>query len=215
MAGVNCQWCGRATSSKYKICMMCKRAKHTETLSVWKDYLSQLVDFQLTQRAEPKVPTSGIVLPGRKTFDFKEQLAISDVRESEFIELYKGPKLTKSIDRKWDFDRKDGLKIELKTDTYDMSKTQNFFMERFSDIKRQSPGGPWRALEDGVDHWIYWFPSGKVYFEFKDLEDLVKVLDEVTEKHYMLNVPNKGWTTGGYKVPRDLLSKLYRKVGHK
>lgn len=143
-----------------------------------------------------------------KVFDFKEQLEWSHGKESEFIDLYLGPKLVKSTNRKWDFDTPDGKKIELKTDTYDIAKTPNFFMERYSDITKKSPGGPWRAAEDGVDRWIYWFPSGNVYYEFTDLPELIKVLDEVTEKYFMFSIRNKAWTTGGYKVPRlPLLDK--------
>lgn len=151
----------------------------------------------------------------KKVFDFKKQLAYSHAQEAAFLNLYQGESLTLSLDRKWDYITENGLKMELKTDTYDTVKTPNFFMERYSDISKKSPGGPWRSLEHGVDLFVYWFPSNKVYYEFQDLAELVKVLDVLTDKQYMMSVRNKGWLTGGYKVLRESLQDLYKKVEYK
>lgn len=146
------------------------------------------------------------------TFKFKEMLAYGQEQERKFIKIYKTHKLALSEDRRWDYLTPRGLKVELKSDTYDYTKTDNFFMEKYSDMAKKSPGGPWRAAEDGVDIWIYWFPKNKVYYEFRNLDELIKVLNEMTEKMYVIGIKNQAWITGGFKVPRDMLHKYYRRV---
>lgn len=148
-------------------------------------------------------------------FDFKEMLQWSNEQEQQFMKTYKKHKLIPSTDRKWDFTTPRGLKVELKSDTYDADKTGNFFLERYSDMYKKTPGGIWRSAQDGVDIFIYHFVSNNVYYEFRDLPDLVKVLDKLTEKMYVVGVRNKAWITGGYKIPRDLLCNYFTRVKYK
>lgn len=157
-------------------------------------------------------------MPENNKFNFKEQLAWSNKQESLFLDIYKKLKkikLMKAEDRRWDFETSKGIKIELKTDTYDADKTQNFFMERYSDLYKKTPGGLWRSVQDDVDVWLYWFPKNKVFYEFQDLPKCIKVLDKIVEEQYIVRVLNQGWTTGGYKVPRDLLHKFWKKYEYK
>jgi hypothetical protein len=128
--------------------------------------------------------------------------------EIEFCHRYPKKLLRVEGHRKWDFDCTDGYAYELKTDTYSMHKSQNFFMERWSVLDKKKPGGPWQALENGADIFIYCFINNKTYFEFKDLPALVDRLDLLTEKQGLVYIPNKGWTTAGYKVKRDSLKDL-------
>jgi len=143
------------------------------------------------------------------TFDFKEQLALGDRGEEIFLERYHR-KI--EIYPKHDFDfiskcRKH--KIELKTDTYNMDKTENFFIERWSDLHKERPGSIWQSIPKGVNIFCYMFVRHNVYFEFTNLPALRDFLDDYLVNKSYVAVKNKGWITAGYKVPRDLLSDYY------
>jgi hypothetical protein len=144
----------------------------------------------------------------KKPFDFKEQIAIGDVGQRLFIQHYHTP-IVQFGPHKADFKRlSDGKLVELKTDSYDMGKTENFFIERFSSFNTKSPGGPWQSKEKRVPIFCYFFIKNGVYFEF-DTKELVKFLDPIAEKAGLIFIPNKGWTTAGFKVPREKLKHLY------
>lgn len=104
-----------------------------------------------------------------------------------------------------------GQSVELKTDTYDPEKTPNFFMERYSDINNQSPGGPWRAREHGISLFVYFFPKGRIWYEFWNVPHLVDTLDELTKNQSMFNIRNHAWTTGGFKVDRESIKNMWVK----
>ena len=145
-----------------------------------------------------------------KTFDFQKQLKVGAKGEELFLSLY--PNVTKTDGIKHDFEW-NGKTIELKTDTYSMEDTPNFFMEHISDVKSMdSPktkmGGPWRALEDGVDYFVYMFSKQKKCFWFRP-KDLVKFLDEHIKTLGYKVIRNKGWTSRGYAVAREKVSHLY------
>jgi hypothetical protein len=149
-------------------------------------------------------------------FDFHSMLAWSNEQEKHFAEnIYKKHKLLPPEDRTHDFLTPRGLKVELKSDTYDMNKSGNFFMEKYSNMYKKTPGGIWRAEADGIDIFIYHFVNNKVYYEFRDLKKVVKFLTKLTDNDYMVSIPNKGYYTGGYKVPRDLLADYYTRVTYK
>lgn len=144
-----------------------------------------------------------------KVWDMKTQLSYGLKAELEFCERYHR-KLTKVDEhRLWDFECGKGIRYELKTDTYPLSKTPNFFMERWSVLGKDKPGGPWQALSHEADVFIYYFASDKTYFQFDDIAALVGRLDVLTKKSGMVYIPNKGWTTAGYKVKRADLEDLY------
>lgn len=147
-----------------------------------------------------------------KIWDFKTQLSQAEKHELEFVKIYKKHKLTKSTDRRWDFNTPRGLKVELKCDTYDVTKTPYFFAERYSDMYKKTPGGIWQSQTHDVDIFIYWFVNSRVYYEFRDLTKLIQVLNKMTEKMYVVGVRNKGYITGGFKLPRDLLHQYYTRV---
>ena len=147
-----------------------------------------------------------------KTWDFKTQLNQAEKHELEFTKIYKKHKLTKSADRRWDFNTPRGLRVELKCDTYDATKTPYFFLERYSDMYKKSPGGIWQSVGHDVDIFIYWFVNSGVYYEFRNLQDLIKVLEKLTENLYMIGIRNRGYITGGYKLTRDLLHPYFTRV---
>ncbi len=144
-----------------------------------------------------------------KVWDFKVQLEVGSRAEELFLERYPR-KLEIFPGREYDFLVKSSREtIELKTDTYNINKSSNFFFERYSDVRRKTPGGPWRAHKDSVDIFCYYFVRHNIWFEFRDIPKLISRLNDLTEKKGLIYIKNKGWVTGGYKVPRDSLSDLF------
>ena len=107
---------------------------------------------------------------------------------------------------KYDFSYK-GKSVELKTDSYSMTKTPNFFVERYSDVERGTNGGPWRAAHDDVTYFVYMYSLQRKCFWFNPKE-LVKFLDVYVKGKSMVSIPNKTWTTTGYLIPRTVVSNL-------
>jgi hypothetical protein len=144
-------------------------------------------------------------------FSFKKQLAVGSAAEEAFLSGYREP-IILAHHLTYDFKRiSDGAKLELKTDTYDMHKYPNFFLERWGNVAEKKPGGPWRARRDRVDVFIYFFSQHGVYFEFIDIKELCaradKVIKRKSTKEFMIK--NKGWMTHGYAVPRIDFSDLF------
>lgn len=92
-------------------------------------------------------------------------------------------------------------KVEIKTDFYDSTKTGNFFIERYSDMRVCSPGGPWQAVQHGCKYFVYHFLNCGSGWLFST-DDLVPVLDKVIATIKPTEVKNVRWTTIGFKVPR-------------
>lgn len=142
-------------------------------------------------------------------FNFQAQLTVGSRGEELFLERYPD-KLAIHPHNAYDFDcLTTGRKIELKTDTYNINKTNNFFMERYSDVHRQSPGGVWQSAEKGVDVFCYYFVRHNIWFQFNDLPELITRLEDLTARQGLVYIKNKGWVTAGYTVPRDDLADLF------
>ena len=101
----------------------------------------------------------------------------------------------------------DNRLVELKSDFYDMSATDNFFMERWSNSTKKSNGGPWQALDNNTDLFVYWFPLNNYMYVFETTK-LVEKLKNVTKNMELVKVLNKGYITLGYKVERSLLKDV-------
>lgn len=101
---------------------------------------------------------------------------------------------------------KSGETIELKSDYYDSDRTENFFFERYSydDID----GGPWQALKNKNDYFVYFFIKNDVEYIF-DTQQLVDKLDEIVSNYKLIDVPNKNHITRGYKIPREVFKEIY------
>lgn len=139
-------------------------------------------------------------------FDFKEQLTIGAAGEEAFRKLY--PKLEKADGIKFDF-AFNGKTVELKTDTYAMNKTQNFFMEKYSSIESKKLGGPWRAAKDKVNYFVYMYSKDQKCFWFDSIK-LADFLDIYVKekKPRQSEVVNTSWTAMGYLVPRKDVAHL-------
>lgn len=140
-------------------------------------------------------------------FDFDKQLAIGDAGEEFLRQQHPSLCLAPEDERKYDLYCSDyHTTIELKTDTYRHDKTPNFFMERetrSSGVAKD--GGPWRALADGVDYFVYMFvkPTPVAYW-WCELKALVDWLDDwiAVKRRYVHRIRNKGWEARGFLVPR-------------
>lgn len=121
-----------------------------------------------------------------------------------FLDFYSGSTKTDGIvyDLLWS-----GKSIELKTDTYSMSSTENFFMEKYSNDKDYALGGPFRAAKDCVDYFCYLFINDRMIFWFEPLP-LVNFLETYIIGQKPKEIKNVKWTTIGYTVPREDCQKL-------
>jgi hypothetical protein len=139
-----------------------------------------------------------------KTFYWKAQLNVGQRGEDLFAEMY--PKVTKTDGRVSDFVL-NGEGIELKTDTYSMDATPNFFMEYYGNVDKAAIGGPWRAAKDGVTWFVYMFIQQKKCFWFRS-ETLVKFLNEHIKTLKPKSVKNRGYEALGYAVSREACAHL-------
>jgi hypothetical protein len=157
---------------------------------------------------------------GQKTWGFKEQLSLGKKGEEMLKQIYHAPPLTTNEGREWDLNRKDGARIEVKTDTYDEDRTENFFFERWSVGRKdgvmlppaeRKPGSVWQSLEKGATVLVYYFVNSNVYYEFSNLYLLKIALEQFIkiEKPREIFVRNRGYDAVGYKVPRRVLQSLY------
>lgn len=160
------------------------------------------------QQAEWEDDVADTVVPNGKVWSFDEQLKKGRKGERLLLKHWPHPVRKHAELKGPDFVDSTGRIIELKSDSYELAKTPNFFIERWS--REGVAGGPWQALEKGVTCFVYLFPDAKTWFIFEDLRLLVRTLDKLTEGCYLHNVRNVAWTTQGYKVERALLKHLYR-----
>lgn len=145
------------------------------------------------------------------SWSWKKQLEVGQNGEHMLIQHYHEP-LIVAHNLKWDFVQlSDGAKVEVKTDTYDMNSTPNFFMERWGNEADKKPGGPWRARKHSVDHFVYFFVANRTYFVFTDVKELCARADKIAKRKSTreIKVKNKGYLTVGYPMPRDEFEDLY------
>jgi len=154
-----------------------------------------------------------------KVHKFKKSLTVGEKGEQLFGNYYTG-QVEWAGGREYDFTIllvPDG-KTELKSDDYPMSKTPNFFIEKFSNDKDYKPGGPYSAFLNGVDYFIYQFLNDKRLFVFKDLLSLVADVDDYVHRSGLELTPVRNevgygmYNTLGYKIPRTALKHLYKEI---
>jgi hypothetical protein len=138
---------------------------------------------------------------------FQRQLRVGQIGEVLFYQAHQGT-LRQEGGREHDFTcLLSGEKYELKSDLYNMEATPYFFIERYSNAEKKSPGGPWQALTHGADWFCYMFVTNLRVFKF-NTRALVERLEGLLAEHAPVNIPNKTWTTVGYKIPREALADL-------
>lgn len=147
-------------------------------------------------------------------WNFKEQLEIGDRGEQLFLENYP-KKLEVWPGRDGDFiEVNSRKKVELKTDTYNINKTENFFIERYSLYNPEfpeltKPGGMWQAKEHGCEIFCYMFVRHNIWFQFNDIPATLMELESLTKGMGLIYIKNHGYVTAGYKIPRDKLKELF------
>ena len=150
------------------------------------------------------------------TYEFQQSLKLGDAGEESFHKAY--PHLIYDSCEGHDFvDEGTGKTIELKTDFWSMSKTQNFFMEMYSDDINYKLGGPFRSQVHGTDVFAYYFISEGVVFWFDNIEKLTQRIHKYVNHYYisMKTIPNRRYNTLGYAIPRLEFFDLYKefKIG--
>ena len=141
-------------------------------------------------------------------FIFEDSLKKGDYGEKIFYDYFKD-KLEKQDGIVHDFKIKNtDIYIELKSDYYDIDKTENFFIEKYSDKNRNKYGGPWQALLNNNKYYIYFFVKNKILFIF-DTQKLIDKLNNVIEDLEEIDIINQSWLTTGYKVKREVLKDIY------
>lgn len=142
---------------------------------------------------------------------FTSSLRHGSLGEALFFQAHEG-ELKKESGRASDFSVvATGEHVELKSDMWDMNKTPNFFFERWGDRDAKKPGGPWQALANGANHFVYFYVPSLTYFSF-DTRKLVGALEAIIPSMKPTEVVNKNWITEGYRVPREKLKALYVEV---
>src|SRR5574343_90895 len=98
--------------------------------------------------------------------------------------------------------------IELKSDSYDMEKTPNLFMERWSVWETKKPGGVWQAQTKDIDLYCYWYPKNKIMLT-GDVNRLILNIEamKIPDKK-LIPIFNRGFTTKGYKLERKSLYEV-------
>jgi len=149
-------------------------------------------------------------------FDFEEQLKLGKEGELKFAELYPCFKYNNDKDvMAPDFVHKEtGSIAEVKYDNSvralkDKNGNQlNFFVEQYSNHAEMTLGGPFRAVEEGVDYYVYMFKQPFRIFIF----DACKFRDMAAELIYSglykeCFIKNKGWWTSGFPLPIEMFKE--------
>ncbi len=137
----------------------------------------------------------------RKVFNFRTDLARGDVGEQQFLStfpLYRKGEFVHQAEH--DFVHSiSGATVELKTDYYSMDRTPNLIVERYSSIESGKVGGPYRH-SSSLSYWVYYYIEDGVFLMY-DAAQLMEKVDSL--RLPITEIPNRGYTTGVYKVRRQ------------
>ncbi len=126
-----------------------------------------------------------------------------------FLNYYKKLNPRKSEDRAIDFFINGNESVELKSDSYKMKDTGNFFIETCGNETTGAPGGPYRALKDNIHWFVYLFIQDKTFFWFKPAQMVRSVNQYVSQTGIVpKRIINKTWVGLGYLIPRDVISNI-------
>lgn len=152
--------------------------------------------MQPYQFPQKRVQSYDLVERVRQWFERRaDVLEVRDFQDDPFF-YYKGDLMIVRSDGGIQF-------VEVKCESsYSRAATPNLAIERFSSIERQSPGGPWST---DADFYAHIYTDGLLVI--MNRRRLVSWLDtELTRDANTFayrEIPNEGWTTGTYLVPRE------------
>jgi hypothetical protein len=94
--------------------------------------------------------------------------------------------------------------VEVKNEhRYTRTTTPHLAIERYSSIEKQSPGGPWST---GADFYAHIYADGLLVI--MNRKRLIHWLETELARNPKIftyrEIPNAGWTTGTFLVPRQL-----------
>ena len=82
----------------------------------------------------------------------------------------------------------------------------NFFIEKFSNDEYQTLGGPFRAVSEGCDYYVYIFKKPCRIFILDAKKLLEKVNRLIETNHFPKKlIPNRNYKTSGYALPISAL----------
>lgn len=139
-----------------------------------------------------------------KTYNFEAQNEVGKAGEERFAARYPG--LRRKGLKDCDFEAPDGSWVELKTDARPANQTGNFFFEVFSNVQRNTPGGPWQAYGKGADFFVYQFSCGAEWW-FR-CEELVNFLEKTEDTWQVRQVGNERYQSAGLLVPLTAVEHL-------
>lgn len=142
-----------------------------------------------------------------KVFGFQKQLKQGEKGEQYFIKCYHNLSPRKSSAREVDIFINENEKVELKSDSYPESETENFFMELVGSTKTGKLGGPHLSVQNNVDFFVYHYTVDKTFYWF-DPRALVKFIDENGHEFQKREIMNRGWSSLGLLIPREKISHL-------
>lgn len=138
-----------------------------------------------------------------KVFSFDKQLAAGNKGEELFLRTH--PDIKRLDGRRGDFMGETGRLIELKTESRP-STTPNMFVERYSDVDKRSPGGPWQSAGHGAFYLVQVFGDGvALWFEVTPLLLHLRRHEKTYKLHY---IRNQGWCGAGYAIKQTELAHL-------
>lgn len=134
-------------------------------------------------------------------YKFNPSLRIGQVGETLFFNAHCN-ELKKEDGKLRDFSYSiSGDGVELKSDYWPMKDTPNLFIERYSNVEKKSPGGPYQSLANGTRYFIYFYLYDLTYFVF-DTAQLCSFMDDNAHRFESKLVENLKYSTLGYRVPR-------------
>lgn len=143
----------------------------------------------------------------KPTPNFQSDLARGRIGELAFIHACEGtvePLDGREGDAKIKGTR---TKLEIKSDSYNMDKTPNFFMEKYRSGNK--PGGVYQSIEHGCKYYIYvYVPNSEIFiFDTRALADRLDLLHD-SKNLTLTSVGNGSYTTRGLKIHRDWVTDL-------
>lgn len=146
-----------------------------------------------------------------KIFGFRKQFLVGNTGEDLFLACYEKSK--KGDGRIIDLYTENNNSVELKTDSYNMHETPNFFIEHYGNTTKKTLGGPYRAQKDNINYFVYLYIKNKTFFWFKP-EKLVARMESLydTDKITAKYIKNRNYETIGYLVKREDLIDIVESV---